>query len=165
MQCIDMGFYTCFNIECILEPKYVEMIQDFIKNAYEWTIVEDCSDKYGCIKELLDFIKKNNYYHIYKKDDEFPEEIYYENYPPCGHSSRWGQYCEIVKSENNEYYIWKFTGEMKNYDKQIQQFIKIILINVSKPGGIIQCWLSNESTDYIYKYNDEELRKDQIFLF
>ena len=112
----------------------------------------------------MDFLKKNNYYYIYEKDDEFPEEIYYNNSPPYGQLSRWGQYCKIIKSENNEDYIWKFTGEMKNYDKQIQHFIQIILINVSKIGGIIQCWISNENTEYIYKYSDEELRVNKKLL-
>ena len=53
---------------------------------------------------------------------------------------------------------------MKNYDKQIQHFIQIILINVSKIGGIIQCWISNENTEYIYKYSDEELRVNKKLL-
>jgi hypothetical protein len=151
-----MGFYHCFNVECVVKPEYVEIIREFIKMGFEWDIV-DGDEKYNCIKDWILFLQKHKKFSIYPKDAEFPEEIYYDNSPPCGLPSRWGQYCELIQNEKNENeYIWKFTGEMKNYNREIENFIQIVLVNMS--SHIYQCWISQEGCENILNYGDKHIR-------
>lgn len=166
-----MGFYNCYNIECIVKPEYIEIIQDFINNGYQWNINDDVI--YDCLKDWMKFLRKNGHAIISSKegvmhkycifaeyrDEKFlnsPDyEIFYYNSPPSGLPSRWGQYCELIKNDNNTY-TWKFTGEMKDYNNEITFFLHKVLVVMS--SNIYQCWLSNEDTDYIYDYSNDELR-------
>ena len=129
-----------------------------IKNGFEWD-VDEKDEKYNCIKEWILFLRKHKKYTIYPKDNEFLEEkIYYDNSPPCGLPSRWGQYCILVQNENEDKdeYIWKFTGEMKNYEREIENFIQIVLVNMS--SNISKCWILQEGCENILSYSDKHIR-------
>ena len=160
-----MGFYTCFYIECILKPEYIPIVQEYIDNGLEWVVKDD--PIYDCIKEWLTFLRSNGYamcvvdgkYHTYRTylhDSLDIEEIYYSDCIPSGLPSRWGQLCEL------DHNIWKFSGELKNYNSEIQYFLQHILIKMS--DCISVCHLSNEDTDFVFKYTDSDIR-DGGYLF
>jgi hypothetical protein len=63
----------------------------------------------------------------------------------------------LIQNEKNENeYIWKFTGEMKNYNREIENFIQIVLVNMS--SHIYQCWISQEGCENILNYGDKHIR-------
>lgn len=132
-----MGNYTCFNVECVLKPQYVPVVQDFIDNGYEWSGGLESSIP-DCIQKWHEFLIRNSLAHVYYDDevgrchcktympsqhDSIPGAVvHFHNSPPNGVPGSWGQHCEI---ENGD--IWKFAGSLKNYSGQLEYFLSNVL--------------------------------------
>jgi hypothetical protein len=166
-----MGFYTCYKVECIVKPECVDIIKDFINNGYQWIINND--PIYDCIREWHNFLILHNNVLIYWTDSNngykkcahynplihdklelLDKYIDYYNNPPNGPKSRWGQYCLLEKKKDK--YIWRFTGEIKNYNNDIEFFFTNVVACMS--DNIFECLISNEDYDLEYEYSDNEIR-------
>ena len=141
--------YTSYRVKAIIKPAYVRYIQDFCSNRVwssdgqpscitEWQMYQD---SIGAFK-VIDDIK------------------YYHNAIPLGlPSALWGSECIVYEDDtHSNVWWWSFSGEMKNTNAQIEQFLHCVVCRLCR--SVQLCWTCNEDDTLFTEHDFKKIQQD-----